>query len=428
METAGEVVVVATVGTGRDRRDIAKAIAFSIDRHKAERAVFLCSGKTRDETVPCILEILGWPSDRYRVDVCANEDDVQDLFVEWNQRWDDWFGRWPDAEAVVDFTTGTKPMSAAAVLLALARNARAVSYVVGERDTTGRVTRSTDVRSISPNQVVAHRELRRAVEHFHAGNYAAARDIAAPYRKIDCVSDEQLRAIALSVHSIADAYEAWDRFDYKAAAHALRQSERNWTRWTWVEDTSRLKGNKALVKDICENSKPNQPTPALAADLLANADRCMKRSDWDDAVARLYRACEMLAQLRLWHTHKQKTGDVDPSRLPESIRAAYTDRKGHAEDGKCKVGLFEAYELLERLGDDLGTEFVKRYRVGDKPGELKNLLGVRNNSLLAHGTAPISGKNAQRLWTQLKELAAVADPAILNEWFPKCALIRFKNF
>ncbi|MGB9625689.1 MAG: TIGR02710 family CRISPR-associated CARF protein [Phycisphaerae bacterium] len=445
MDSTPPTLVIATVGTGRNRKDIAEAILFSLRRNGADRAVFLCSGKTREETFPLVEKGLaadGWSADRYRVYVCEDEDDVQRLFVEWNACWDDWLdGRFGD-EVVVEFTSGTKPMSAAAVLLGVAREASCLSYVTGDRDDTGRVTVATGVRSIAPDRVLAHRRLQMAVEHFHTGSYAVARDIARPLCESERLPDEHLRAIALSVHLLGEAYEAWDRFDYRAAAAKLRDSQRYWpqdrpadalagrpsTMWTWVENAGKLAANYALIQAVRDAVKDGEFAPAIAGDLLANADRCLRRKDWDDAVTRLYRACELLAQIRLWREYKQKTGNIDPTQLPDLLRAEYAKRKEACGKNKLELGLREAYRLLEQLEDPLGTEFAKRYGTHDRRGELQGLLGSRNSSLLAHGVVPIRKEHAEQLRRHVGELADVADPAICRDWLSKAEPIRFKPF
>lgn len=424
-------VLVTTIGTGRTGDDIAEAVVFSLGRNKADHAVFLCSEKTRQHTLPRILERLaGWTPDRYQVHVTTAEDDVQSLFVEWNSRWDDWFAGWAGAEAVVDFTSGTKPMSAAAVLLAFSRGARSLSYVTGERDDTGRVVTSTGVLAISPDLVLAHRHLRLAAEHFHAGSFAAARDIAAAYLRRDTMPDERLREVARSVAFIGEAYALWDRFDYKAAAAKLRESERYRPQWPWVDDVDRLAANHDVMTAVRDAAGRGEFSPALAADLIANARRCLDRQRWDDAVARLYRACELLAQLVLLRDFRQQTSNIDPDRLtlPAEVLEEYRQRKARSPDGRLKLGLNEAYTLLERLGSPAGREFRARYGTEERPGELKGLLGSRNSSLLAHGMDPIREDKARKLMEHVTVLARVVDPAIVETWAARAELVRFRPF
>jgi len=427
-QTHGTIIILS-VGTGRNRADIARGLVFSIRRNQADRAVFLCSRKTREETLPLILEELRWPEDRYRVHVCTDEDNVETLFLEWNQAWEELLAGWPPARLVVDFTGGTKPMSAAAAMLGISRGVEALSYVVGPRDETGRVVESTDLRSLPPALVLAHRRLILATEHFNAGSFAAARDIAAGYLKITAMPDDRLREVARSIHFIASACEAWDRFDYTRAAGHLRDSQRCWNSWPWVTDASRLGAVTELIKAARDAAAGQEAlAPPLAADLLASADRCMRRQDWDDAVARLYRACELLAQLKLLRDYRQQTGNIDPEKLPEPLRPQYRDRKSRADGGRLKLGLEQSYTLLEQLADPLGLEFRARYGRRDAYGPLNGLLNARNNSLLAHGTTPIGREKAGQLREHILALADVADPAICGKWLPMATLPEFGVF
>ncbi len=430
-EPSDDTTIILSVGTGRNRQDIAGALLFSIRHHRADRAVFLCSAKTHAETLPLVLEELGndaWTPDRYVVHVCDDEDDVQALFTQWNKAWDDWFGDRPPGRVVVDFTSGTKPMSAAAVMLGISRGVETLSYVTGPRDTGGRVTESTGVRALTPDLVLAHRRLRLAVEHFHAGSFAAAADLAGRHLRIAAMPDDDLREKARSVHFLAAACEAWDRFDYKQAARHLRESDRHWNQWKWLSDADRLRAMSELIEAARDAVAKGEFNAALAADLLANADRCMRRQDWDDAVARLYRACELLAQMRLLRDHGQKTGNIDPEKLPENLRAEYRGRRDRADGGRLKLGLEQSFRLLEQLGDGLGKKFRELYGDRDARKPLQGLLNARNNSLLAHGTVPITDDQARRLCDHIMELADVADPEICGKWLPMARLPEFKEF
>jgi CRISPR-associated protein (TIGR02710 family) len=360
--------------------------------------------------------------------VSAEEEDVQALLLDWMQAWPKWLADTPNAEVIVDFTSGTKPMSAAAFALAVSRGAARVSYVVGERDQTGRVTKSTGVAALSPDLVVAHRQLRRAVAHFHAGSFAAARDAAEPYARRDGLEDESLREIARSIHLVAKAYEAWDRFDWTAAGDVLRKSRRYWANWTWLESTELLERNAELIAAAEKSRKAEDYAPALCADLLASVQRRIDREEWDDAVVRLYRACELLAQSVLWRDFGQTTDDIDPAKVPPGLRAKYEDRQSKSPSGKLRLGLESSYRLLEELGHALGQEFRKVYGDDENRGDLQGLLSTRNNSLLAHGTVPIKEDKARRLHRALLDLAPHCDAKIVDEWLPKARAVRLKEF
>jgi CRISPR-associated protein (TIGR02710 family) len=65
----------------------------------------------------------------------------------------------------------------------------------------------------------------------------------------------------------------------------------------------------------------------LVEDLVLNAERRAKMERYDDAVGRLYRALELLAQVHLWRRYEIKTGEVDLSKLPDALRAQYAELK-----------------------------------------------------------------------------------------------------
>lgn len=397
-------VLVATVGTGRNREDIASAIVLSARQSGAERVLLLSSPKSSAETVPLVRDQLADLDVREQVCTDGRENDVQALFMDWSAHWGEWLSGWLGARMVVDFTSGTKPMSAAAFALAIAREVDAVSYVVGPRDETGRATESTTAVSFAPELVIARQQLRLAAEHFNAGSFAAARDIAGAYMKRDQMPDETLRTMARGLHYVAAGYEAWDRFDWKQARSHLHQVISDCSEWQWLRTPDQLRQNYSLLTEIRKHSDQRGFATSILADLLSNARRCMGREDWDDAVARLYRACEMVAQKRLLEQYRQKTGDIDPETLPDELQPEYRARRERSARGKLSLGLESAYRLLEQLGDELGRAFRRAYGAEGK-GELASLLAARNQSLLAHGEAPIRPEKAEKLWDHVVGLA-----------------------
>ncbi len=427
MSTQGTAVLVATVGTGRVRSDIAQAIAFSFRRHGAGKLLMLCSQKSHAETVPEVVRLL--PSVDRRVDVCPPglEEDVQGLFLRWRRRCEELLAGWPAGRVVVDFTSGTKPMSAAAFALAIACRAEVVSYVVGPRDQTGRATASTDVVSFSPDMVVAHQQLRLAAEHFNAGSYASARDIAGRYLKADEMPDEHLRALARSVRYIAAAYAAWDRFDWKGAQSQFHQVVGEWGRWGWVDSPEQLDRNYEFVRAVRKSRSEDGWSVVMLADLLGSARRCMDRADWDDAAVRLYRACEMLAQLALKQMELLEGTGVVVDRLAGKVPAEQLERLGGRADGRgrARLGMEESYRLLEGLGHPLAGEFFGLYG-HDRRGPLANAVRARNGSLLGHGVVPIGQKQAGDLWQHVGALARSFCGAELEGYLEAVRPVRFE--
>ena len=124
----------------------------------------------------------------------------------------------------------------------------------------------------------------------------------------------------------------------------------------------------------------------LVAEVLESARRRVSIGHYDDAAARLYRATELLAQVRLKRYYNVVTSNVEYGHLPLSDAAkARLEAGREAEGGPIKIGLMEGYRLLRDLGDPLGE-----HASGKRLDALKNFIEKRNFSFLAHGTNPIS--------------------------------------
>jgi hypothetical protein len=104
-------------------------------------------------------------------------------------------------------------------------------------------------------------------------------------------------------------------------------------------------------------------------------------------LARSYRAIEAAAQWLLAERHSiASTAKVAIESLPLELRAEWSPK---AEDGFLKLGLQDAYRLLEVLGDPVG----KRFRQSGLPVALS----ARNASYSGHGFQPAPPEVAQRL-------------------------------
>jgi len=132
----------------------------------------------------------------------------------------------------------------------------------------------------------------------------------------------------------------------------------------------------------------------LVGDLLNNAERKATQKHYDDAIARLYRATELFAQIRIEKTKGYKLGKLTLKELEEELRPEYS--KYMKENDKLLLGLKEDYELLYKMKDDIGKEFK------ENEGSLLNALNYRNSSILAHGITPLEEKDYNLVSENLK--------------------------
>jgi CRISPR-associated protein (TIGR02710 family) len=325
---------------------------------------------------------------------------------------EEWLGRGDQYQVVVDFTGGTKCMSAALALQA--HRWRCVfSYVGGSERTKegiGVVISGKEqvLHAYNPWDALGFQAVERFVALFDQQAFVAA--ATAADRAMRNVSDPSRKRELNALKLLSEAYDEWDRFNHKEALSKLREMAKNKNDLQAMlgpaksgQISARVDEHRRYLEQLTEGSSPSI---AHVTDLLANARRRKAEGRIDDAVARLYRAIEALAQLALTERHQiANTKQVPLSRVPEPLRSQWASR---AEEGTVFLGLQDAYTLLNALGDDLGTTF-KQLQLGDRQG---SPLTVRNQSILAHGFERVSDKVFEQLWNAALQLANVNDSSL----------------
>jgi CRISPR-associated protein (TIGR02710 family) len=134
------------------------------------------------------------------------------------------------------------------------------------------------------------------------------------------------------------------------------------------------------LDELCAPS-PRDPYLQVE-DLLFNAERRAGQQRYDDAVARVYRALELVAQIRLKTKYGIDTANVELGKIPQPLLAELECAR--SAEGRVELGLLKAWILLETMPDPvLGPWFTQR------KGQVKDFLSVRNSSILAHGVRPV---------------------------------------
>ena len=290
-------------------------------------------------------------------------------------------------DVVVDFTRGTKAMSAALVLAATRRAVPRLRYVTGRRDRRGMVEPgSEDVRGIRTTVVDGHRRLDLARELLCRGDFAAVANVLPdPDRSSAETYPADLLAASRAVHAAARFYAAWDRLDYaSAAAQAVGAPPSSDWDQVWPTDAM-----QAWV--VALDGEPERPdAPAMAAwlrrlvvDLLANGERRIRDGHHEDALVRAYRTLELVGQARLFD-HGLDSGNLDPNHeavkgLQRRLKKKDDEPLALGRRGELQAGRRQVARLLKERRDPLG----KRLLDFEKNPQLKPT--QRNNSVLVHG-------------------------------------------
>jgi CRISPR-associated protein (TIGR02710 family) len=309
-----------------------------------------------------------------------------------------WLARGNDYQVVVDFTGGTKCMSAALALQA--HRWRCVfSYVGGSertKDGVGIVISGKEqvLHAHNPWDALGFQAVEEFVALFDQQAFAAAAALAE--RATKNVSEQSRKRELNALKLLADAYDAWDRFDHKGSMNKLQELAK-------YENDMRAVLGKSKAEQIRTATHRHRdylralgeggsPSLTYVVDLLANARRRKSEGRIDDAVARLYRAIESLAQVTLAKRHQiANTKQVPLTCVPDSLHSQWASR---ADNGNVFLGLQDAYALLDALGDELGTRF-KELGLHDRN---RSPLTARNQSILAHGFDRVSDGVFDQLW------------------------------
>lgn len=398
--------VVITVGVGPG---IEHAIALSIRNNNPDRVVFLVTkqSKAKVEQVEHEAKQMGFDLPPYEFVEVEDENDAEKAYeaIVNAIRQLSQHGIQP-SDITVDYTTGSKPMSAGALYAAITEECGTIVYVHGQRDANGRVISGTErFLTFQPKRLMARRIQLEAIRLFNAYQFAAAEQLISDF--LQPFPKEQVAELFPQLDGLKKlcaAYRVWDAFDHSAAQEAFEAVDKS-VMEHWSPD-GQIACNKGWVNRLARKLQSERPTDRLCEELLvdlwANALRRLEEGRFIDAVARLYRLVELIAQCRLWQRHGIDTGDVDMSKVPESMREKLEAYR--SEKKKVQIPLRASYELLLEL--DLDDEIGKAW----KRPQLRDALSARNNSIAAHGLEPVTCEVAVKLKEAIEPLLASLVP------------------
>ncbi|MDR3292440.1 MAG: TIGR02710 family CRISPR-associated protein [Methanobrevibacter sp.] len=304
-----------------------------------------------------------------------------------------------------NYTSGTKTMSVALALCATLYKKDLV-LVSGTRDETNLVCQGTE-EHMRQNlfRVYDKLTLDKVKELFNNNRFESAKTFL---DEIKILENKKIYS------DLIEFYNRWDKFNHEEVASVdfSKESSKN-----FPEMKPQIQNNlKALniinLKEKIEGNKTKNEHKLrcyyVLADILNNADRRAIEGKYDDAIARLYRSLELIAQIKLKIGYQLKTSNIEIEKVEKYCTdAQYINRlKQKNIHGKVKLGLKESFKLLNMMGNDLGNEFEKSEK------KIKNILKLRNKSILAHGLEHRSKKEYLEFWEIVLNLAKFLYPDI----------------
>lgn len=379
-----KTALLMTVGTGigegqKVTDDLAHGILFSIDTYNPDEVIFFgseLSKKTIESVKRQFEERFEDEFDYYEFIQLDEIDDFKVYFEAFKSK----ILEFCDYKVIIDYTSGTKTMTMAAAFSSMLFR-KNLFFVGGQRD-KGVVKRGTE-KIISQNLYPIYDDLMisKIKELFNNNRFESGKSLLN-----DIVNDNNDKEI---YSRLFDIYNYFDNVDYENADKLFDNEFNNVLIEKWPELKGDFIQNKIALQTMVEKGDPEKGIREhkhrcyyILASLLNNARRRCEEHKFDDAIARLYRALELIAQIRLKKQYKLNSSNIDLELLKSrNVDEDYLQKLENLNEinGKIRLGLYQDYELLNYLNDDLGKFFEDNY------GEINNCIEYRNKSILAHG-------------------------------------------
>lgn len=323
---------------------------------------------------------------------------------------------------IIDFTHGTKAMSAALYAIGMRYRVSDFHYIRRNNDKDGNLIDGETVKNFDASYARGLSVLDQCKTLFKAWQFSAATALLSIEKP-----KKTLKQTFEHVKMLAGFYSAWDRLDYKTAAEncpvfemplfgfATSSAVQNWI--------------KTLAKPIVEPDEKNfevlpqsvlnenaETALNMMIDLYANGLRRLEAGQYEDAGIRAYRIAEMMGQYYLFKagyiSNHMSSSDSTVHAFAENIHL----RKNEKADIYPPFGRKQVIEFLD---------YIKHPKV-EYLRSIDTKIAERNNSILIHGYAS-RVKDIQDLKNIFNSLTEQLRQLSAEEWLSKKNTALFMN-
>lgn len=339
--------------------------------------------------------------------------------------------KWNKPEKIfIDFTGGTKAMSAAAAMAGAMIGVQLLyvgctNYLADFRKPDPGTERLFYIDN--PLEVFGDIEIEKALTLFGEYNYAGAGERLASLK--EDIPDPNIRQELSFAYLLARAYEAWDALDFPAAyenLHSLnreiRRDRRTHRQFLLMDFAEHLEQQEEILSRLIKIpglisqkkqmeilTNPQYIIPLMFT-MYMNALVREQQEKYDMATLLLYRLLEMIEQRRLSqyglyasrmnyinisynYLQKPEMEHRTPEERFQQLKAEVAEIKralyGKPGNGYMpdQVSLLEGFVILQALGDPISM--MENGRHLDKLKRIRSMVHLRNNSIFAHGLGPV---------------------------------------
>lgn len=373
-----------------------------------------------------VVEYCGLKATRYEKSL-IHETEPLDIYREIKRA----YLKWNKPEKIyIDFTGGTKAMSAAAAMAGAMVGVQLLyvgctDYLVDFRKPNPGTERLFYIDN--PLEVFGDIEIEKTLTLFSQYNYAGAKERLEILK--EKVPDPSIRQELNFAYLLARSYEAWDALDFPRAYENIRQlnreirrDKRTYRHFLLMDYAEHLERQEEVLShlskipdlirekkkmEILQDKKYMIP---LMFTMYTNACVRELQEKYDMATLLLYRLLEMIEQRRLSqynlyvsamdylnirYDFRQRPDmeRLSPEERFAQLKKDVSDIKKalHGRSGSSylpdQVSLLEGFVILQALGDPISR--MENGRHIDKLKRIKSMVYLRNNSIFAHGLGPV---------------------------------------
>lgn len=415
-------------------------IALNICLLQPDKILFLCTEKT-EKYMDKVVAYCSLTASKFQKAIVSETNPI-DIYHEIKQAYKSW-GQ-PD-KLYIDFTGGTKAMSAAAAMAGAMINVQLV--YVGTNDYLPDFRKpnpgsETLYYITNPLEVFGDLEIEKAFTLFEKHNYSGARARLEELKEE--VPDPDIRQQMEFAYLLSCVYEAWDALEFNEAYHhivklnkQLKRDRYTHGQFLLMDFADRLKQQEnileplAAMKGLIEQKKyayimsQHQYMTPLMFTMYQNARIREEQEKLDMATLLLYRLLEMIEQSRLsnYNLYVSKMDymniaidekkhpewkEYDSKQMFDHVKRNYFEIKKQLF-GKTissympeQISLLDGFVVLLALGDDICMQSNGRHI--DKLKRIRSMVYLRNNSIFAHGLGPVGNVDFQKFKQFVSEL------------------------
>lgn len=430
-ETVEHMVV--SVGTSYE------PIVLNLSLFQPKQILFLYTERS-EPTLNKVVSYCNLEAGQYEKRIVDNVDpmdiyrEVKRIYLKWNN----------PKTMYIDFTGGTKSMSAACALAAAMIDIQMIyisteDYLTDFRKPNPGTERLTYIDN--PLAVFGDLEINKAMELFERFNFSGAEKRLEVLK--DKIPDAEIRQQLEFVYLLAKAYEHWDALDFVPAcqymellSEKLQRDFRYHPEYLLMDFISQVEEQRKLLMELqhipqLQKEKRRREIledagviHALMLTMLMNAKTREQQGKLDMATLLLYRLLEMMEQRRLIRyglfasEPDYKNVQVKAEQLPEMKNLDGAERLAllkslvqkiksnlfHGADSylPSQIALLDGFIILAALNDPL-TE-GKDHKPLHTLQRIRQMVYYRNNSIFAHGLGPVSEEDYSRFRDFVYEL------------------------